>query len=124
MTMLIRLFYNINVLVILLVLIMFGACRVNKPYERPEGITPENFRGQATADTLSVGDKQWKELFTDSRLTLLIDSGIKNNYDLLIAVNRLDISRKRMRQSKLLQLPELNFQVGGQYRRPSDNSLN
>ena len=102
----------------------FISCRVNKPYERAQGVTPDNFRGQATADTLSIGDRQWKEIFTDSRLTTLIDSGIKNNYDLLIAVNRLDIARRRMRQSKLLQLPELNFQVAAQYSRPSDNSLN
>ena len=53
----------------------------------------------------------------------MIDSGISNNYDLLIAVNRLDVAHKRMRQTKLLQLPEINLQVTGQYSRPSDNSL-
>jgi len=121
---LIRQFLNINVLVILLGLFMLNACRVSKPYERPQVTTGDKFRGQATADTLSIADKQWKEIFSDSRLTTLIDSGIKNNYDLLLAVNRLDISRRRMRQSKLLQLPEFNFQVAAQYSRPSDNSLN
>jgi outer membrane protein, multidrug efflux system len=104
-------------------LLFLVSCRVNKPY-KPNAPVPEKFRGQATADTLSFGDKQWKELFTDSRLSTLIDSGIRNNYDLLIAVNRLDIARRRMRQSKLLQLPEFNFQVAAQYSRPSDNSLN
>jgi outer membrane protein, multidrug efflux system len=123
MTRLIRQLLNINVLVFLLGLFMLNACRVNKPYERPQVNTADKFRGQATADTLSIGDKQWKEIFADSRLTTLIDSGIKNNYDLLIAVNRLDIARRRMRQSKLLQLPEFNFQVAAQYS-PSDNSLN
>ncbi|RYF95552.1 MAG: efflux transporter outer membrane subunit [Chitinophagaceae bacterium] len=112
--------------VIILVLITataLGSCKVNKPYQQPEVATPQQFRG-ATADTLSIADKQWKELYSDTKLSALIDSGIKNNYDLLIAVNRLDISRKRMRQAKLLQLPELNFSVAGQYSRPSDNSLN
>ncbi|HEX2684584.1 MAG TPA: TolC family protein, partial [Ferruginibacter sp.] len=109
-----------NFLFLLLFLI---SCNVNKPY-KPEAMTPDKFRNQATADTLSIGDKQWKELFTDAKLTTLIDSGIRNNYDMLIAVNRLDISRRRMRQSKLLQLPELNFQLAAQYSRPSDNSLN
>ncbi|MBL7700379.1 MAG: efflux transporter outer membrane subunit [Chitinophagaceae bacterium] len=105
-------------------MIFTSSCRVGKPYERPEVPAPEKFRGEVTADTLSVADKQWKELFSDTKVSSLIDSGIKNNYDLLIAVNRLDIARKRMRQAKLLQLPELNFQVSGQYSRPSDNSLN
>src|SRR5688572_15719348 len=86
-------------IVFLSLILLAGACRVNKPYERPQSVTPEKFRGEATADTLSIADKQWKEMFTDSRLTALIDSGIKNNYDLMLAINRLDISRKRMRQA-------------------------
>ena len=110
-------------LLLIVLVITFASCRVNKPYERPEIATGEKFRGQATADTLSIADKQWKEIFTDTRLTALIDSGISNNYDLLIAVNRLDVAHKRMRQAKLLQLPEINLQVTGQYSRPSDNSL-
>lgn len=103
---------------------VFSSCRVVKPYERPATPVPEKFRGEATSDTISIADKQWKEMFTDTRLTSLIDSGIKNNYDLLVAINRLDVSRRRMQQAKLLQLPELNFQVLGQFSRPSDNSLN
>jgi multidrug efflux system outer membrane protein len=110
--------------ILFLSVIVIASCQVNKPYRRPEVPVPDKFRNQATADTLSIGDKQWKEIFTDARLTSLIDSGIKNNYDLLIAVNRLDIAQRRMRQSKLLQLPEFNFQVAAQYSRPSDNSLN
>jgi len=115
--------FRLSILFLIVSAIIFVSCRVNKPYERPEIATGEKFRGQATADTLSIADKQWKEIFTDTRLTALIDSGINNNYDLLIAVNRLDVARKRMRQAKLLQLPEINFQVTGQYSRPSDNSL-
>lgn len=116
--------FRLIILVTAITGMTLASCRVSKPYERPEVNAPEKFRGEATADTLSIADKQWKELFTDTKVTSLIDSGIKNNYDLLIAVNRLDIARKRMRQAKLLQLPELNFQVAGQYNRPSDNSLN
>ena len=113
-----------KVVIAALVLLFVTACRVSKPYERAEVATPEKFRGEVTADTLSIADKQWKVIFTGGRLNALIDSGIKNNYDLLIAVNRLDISRRRMRQAKMLQLPEINFQVAAQYSRPSDNSLN
>jgi len=115
--------FRLSILFLIVSAIIFVSCRVNKAYERPEIVTGEKFRGQATADTLSFADKQWKEIFTDTRLTALIDSGISNNYDLLIAVNRLDVAHKRMRQAKLLQLPEINLQVTGQYSRPSDNSL-
>ena len=90
--------FRLSILFLIVSAIIFVSCRVNKAYERPEIATGEKFRGQATADTLSIADKQWKEIFTDTRLTALIDSGISNNYDLLIAVNRLDVAHKRMRQ--------------------------
>ena len=111
------------IILVLITATALGSCKVGKPYQQPDVAAPQQFRG-ATADTLSIADKQWKELYSDTKLSALIDSGIKNNYDLLIAINRLDISRKRLSQSKLLQLPELNFSVSGQYSRPSDNSLN
>ncbi|RYF53432.1 MAG: efflux transporter outer membrane subunit, partial [Cytophagaceae bacterium] len=48
----------------------------------------------------------------------------KYNYDLQIAVKRIDIAQQQLKQAKLLLLPQLNLQVGAQYNRPSDNSLN
>lgn len=103
---------------------LVSSCRVGKPYEKTEVATPAQFRAAVNADTSSIADRQWKDLFADPGLKSLIDSGISNNYDLLLAINRLDISRQRMRQSRLLQLPEVNMQVAASYNRPSKNSLN
>jgi outer membrane protein, multidrug efflux system len=100
------------------------SCRVNKPYQKPEVAVPSQFRGDSASDTSSIADIQWKALFADGKLTALIDSGISNNYDMLLALNRLDISRQRMRQSKLLQLPELDLSATAAYNHPSKNSLN
>jgi NodT family efflux transporter outer membrane factor (OMF) lipoprotein len=111
-------------IVVVLSIIIASSCRVGKPYEQPEVSTPAHFRNQQDADTASIADKQWKQLFSDGRITALIDSGIASNYDMLLAMNRLDIARQRMRQSKLLQLPEVNVQATAAYSRPSDNSLN
>jgi outer membrane protein, multidrug efflux system len=105
------------------IIFFLSSCRVTKPYVQPELNVPAQFRGESTPDTGSIAEKQWKEIFTDATLRMLIDSGIQNNYDMLLAINRLDISRQRMRQAKLLQLPEINLQVTAQYNRPSNNSL-
>ena len=55
--------FRLSILFLIVSVIIFVSCRVNKAYERPEIATGEKFRGQATADTLSIADKQWKEIF-------------------------------------------------------------
>ena len=100
------------------------ACRVGKEYQRPPVELPQQFRGQSFADTNSIADIEWKQFFTDTALQRLIQLGLNYNQDLLIAVKRMEVAEKRLQQSKLLSLPDLNFQLTAQYSRPSDNSLN
>ena len=64
-----------------------------------------------------------KNFFTDTTLQGLIEKGLQYNHDLLIAVKRIDIAQRQVKQSKSLQLPEVNLVVTGQVSRPSDNSL-
>jgi NodT family efflux transporter outer membrane factor (OMF) lipoprotein len=104
--------------------ILVNACRVGKEYQRPALELPEQFTPLSFADTNSVADVQWKSLFTDTTLQSLIEKGINNNHDLLMAVKRMDIAQQLVKQAKALQLPELNLVVSGQFSRPSDNSLN
>ncbi len=66
----------------------------------------------------------WKNFFTDTTLQGLIEKGIKYNHDLLIAIKRIDIAQRQVKQAKALQLPEVNLLISGQISRPSDNSLN
>src|SRR4029453_4557099 len=49
--------------------------------------------------------------------------GMSHNYDLSLAIKRIEIAEQQVRQAKNLQLPELNLQGSAQYNRPSDNSL-
>jgi len=100
------------------------SCKVGKEYQRPEVELPKQFNGVSYSDTSSIADIEWKKFFTSSELQNLIDKGIKYNYDLLIALKRIDIAQARVKQAKVLQLPEVNFQMTGQVNRPSDNSLN
>lgn len=108
----------------LLLLLILPSCNVGKKYQQPELQLPASFQQVSYADTSSVADVEWKKFFTDTTLIRLIDTGITYNHNLLVAINRMDIARRRMAQSKLLQLPDVNFQITGQYNRPSKNSLN
>lgn len=85
---------------------------------------PETFKYTATADTASFADLEWREFFKDPILQNLIEKGIKNNYDLQIALKQVASSQERLNQAKYLQYPDISFGVSGQISRPSKNSMN
>lgn len=85
---------------------------------------PETFKYTATADTASVADLQWRQFFKDPILQNLIEKGIKNNYDLQIALKQVASSQERLLQAKYLQYPDITFGVSGQISKPSKNSMN
>lgn len=105
-------------------LILISSCKVGKEYQRPTIELPKQFNAIPFADTNSIADIEWKNFFTNGELQILIDKGLKYNHDLLIAMNRIEIAQQRVKQSKLIQLPEINFQATASINRPSDNSLN
>ncbi|RYE19191.1 MAG: efflux transporter outer membrane subunit [Sphingobacteriales bacterium] len=108
----------------LLFALLLSACKVGKNYQRPDVQLPKQFGTVSYADTNSIANTAWKQFFTDTTLQNLIDKGIKYNYNLQIAIKRIDIAQQQVKQAKLLLLPQLNLQVAGQYNRPSKNSLN
>ena len=108
----------------LLLLIFISSCKVGKEYQRPELELPTQFNSVSFADTSSIADMDWKSFFTDTTLQGLIEKGIKYNHDLLIAIKRIDIAQRQVKQAKALQLPEVDLRVAGSVSRPSDNSLN
>jgi NodT family efflux transporter outer membrane factor (OMF) lipoprotein len=85
---------------------------------------PKQFTSVSFSDTSSIADIEWKKFFANPDLQKLIHEGITYNHDLLIAMKRIEISQRQLKQANLLQLPEVNLQVTGQISRPSNNSLN
>lgn len=85
---------------------------------------PETFKYTATADIASVADLEWRQFFNDPILQNLIEKGIKNNYDLQIALKQVASSQERLPQAKYLQYPDISFGVSGQISKPSKNSMN
>ena len=96
---------------------------MGKDFQRPDVELPKQFNEVSYGDTSSVADMEWKKFFTEPELQQLIETGIANNFDLSLAVKRIDIAQQQVKQSKTLQLPELDFVVAAQTTRPSDNSL-
>jgi len=107
----------------------FGACKVGRDYQRPTVPAPAQFRTAGsvtvtTSDTSSIADIGWRQFFTDTTLQGLISRGIANNYDMQLAIKRIDAANAQVKQSRLSLLPSLGLQITAQTTRPSDNSLN
>src|SRR5688500_1944778 len=119
--------HNINkkqYLIAAILAVFLSSCSLGKKYQRPQLELPIQFNSTSYADTSSIADVEWITFFPDTILRELIEKGIRNNHDLLIAIKRIDIAQLQVIQSKKLLLPEINLMVTGQISRPSDNSLN
>lgn len=94
--------------------LLVSSCKVGKDYVRPDLQVTDTFRGTpASDDTATIADIPWKDFFTDSMLTLLIDSAIANNYDMQTAIKNIEIANQSLRQSRAALLPEIDAQLGG-----------
>lgn len=100
------------------------SCVSKLAYTEPELPLPEKFQYTATADTASIANLEWKQFFSDPILQELIEKGIKNNYDLQIALQQVAASQEKLKQAKYMQYPDVGFGVSGQISRPSKNSMN
>jgi multidrug efflux system outer membrane protein len=84
-----------------------------KKYQRPAIKTPDEFRGAEStspADANSIGDLKWFEVFQDKALQKLVRTAIAQNYDLRLAVARINAARANLGLARSNQFPQ--FDVG------------
>jgi len=113
--------YKIIIVLFVLALLPLG-CMVGPKYTRPEEQKAASYRYQTiNADTLaSVTNLKWFDLFNDDVLKSLITKGLENNYDLKIAVARIEKLRAELGYSKANLYP--SFQYGGSVNAGNNNS--
>jgi multidrug efflux system outer membrane protein len=88
--------------------IVLAGCTVGPDYNRPALAPPDSFRGApagTAADTTSLADLKWFELFRDPELQKLIKSALVANYDLRDAVARVDAARANLGITRSDQFP-------------------
>lgn len=98
---------------IVLVAALFTACGIYKPYTRPEVNTDGLYGSAESADTATLGNLAWRELFADARLQALIEKGLEHNTDLLSAHQRVLEAEATLKSARLAYLPSLNFAPQG-----------
>lgn len=90
--------------------IFLSGCAVGPNYKRPVVNVPTDFRGQeGAAQQASFADLPWWEVFKDETLKTLVQTALKNNYDLRIAVTRVEQSRQLAAQARSQFFPFVNY---------------
>lgn len=95
-----------------LLIVLLASCKVTQKYQSPEISTDGLFRGVNSADTNSIANLSWQEVFTDTILQRLISQGINQNLDLQIAYTRIRQAQAYYTQSRAAFFPTLNANAG------------
>lgn len=91
------------------------SCGIYRKYERPSEVVTDSLFGERyeTADTASLADLGWRELFTDPYLQSLIDSALVKNTDIRTAALRVEQAETALRIARLSYIPSFNFAPEG-----------
>jgi multidrug efflux system outer membrane protein len=90
-------------------------CALGPNYKRPPVTPPDNFRGQATpGETASLADTPWWEVFGDAALKGLIQEAITGNYNVRIAVARVQQARAQAGVARSEFFPQIGYTATAQ----------
>lgn len=96
---------KLRIYIALLISVLFlQSCKLGHKYVKPVVNMPAEFSAQP-ADTISLAELQWWEIYSDPLLQSLITRALENNKDLLIADTRIDELAALSRQSRSELLP-------------------
>ncbi|MDT7777785.1 MAG: outer membrane protein multidrug efflux system [Acidobacteriota bacterium] len=105
--------------------LLSGSAAGQKKYERPEVKTPDTFRvsdAVAPPDANSIGDLKWFEVFKDEQLQKLVRTAMEQNYDLRLAVARINAARANLGLARSNQFPQFDASADLTTTRTSANS--
>jgi outer membrane protein, multidrug efflux system len=88
-----------------------AGCTVGENYRRPDIATPAAFRGavrDAAADSASLADQKWFEVFKDEPLQDLIRTALVRNHDARDAVVRVEAARAALGITRADQYPTVD----------------
>ncbi|MDO9001319.1 MAG: efflux transporter outer membrane subunit [Bacteroidota bacterium] len=76
---------------------------------------PDSF--SSAKDSINSANIKWRDYFNDSNLTTLIDIALKNNLDLLSALQKIEIANASFKFRKGALFPDLNLNVAASQKR-------
>jgi outer membrane protein TolC len=105
----------------LLSLVLLGSCQVPKEGQPTTGCTV-SFGG--ITDSVGIAAQKWRDFFGDEQLTALIDTALSENFDLLIATQRIAQAQATFDYSRGFLAPQVNAVSSVGVDRYGRNTLN
>ncbi|MDR2038009.1 MAG: efflux transporter outer membrane subunit [Bacteroidales bacterium] len=83
------------------------SCKVKTRYKTPEVNTENMFRDMDPADSVTIADIPWREYFKDNHLRAYIEEAINNNFDMLIAAERIKQAEAALGVARAAYFPDI-----------------
>lgn len=100
--------------IIICTAVLLSSCGIYKPYSRPEMKTDNLYgAGVRTADSTTLGDVHWRDMFTDPLLQNLIEQALDGNTDLQSAQWRIQEAEASLKAARLAFLPSFSLAPQG-----------
>ena len=98
-----------HVFIVLCGLLMLAGCAVGPNYKRPVIDSPAAFRAENQAPNVPYAELTWWEVYMDANLQALIHEALTNNYDLRIAMARVEQARALAMQARSQFVPRVDY---------------
>jgi len=98
-----------KIIVVVFLPLIFAGCTLGPKYVRPAVQPPANFYTEQQATAASAADMAWWDLFKDPVLQDLIREALKNNYDLQLALARVEQERALVGVSRSQYYPQVGY---------------
>ena len=96
---------------VLLMCSVLAGCKIVVPAQNaPVLKQPQSFTGEM--DSSNIARIKWKDYFSDKYLVALIDTALTNNFDLLSALQDIEIAQNDVRFKKGMLFPTVNAGAG------------
>lgn len=99
-----------SVLLAVCMTLWFAGCAVGPNYKRPVVDSPESFRSESPGANGPYTDLTWWEVYRDDTLQALIREALTNNYDLGIAMARVEQARALSMQARSQFVPSVTYE--------------
>ncbi len=91
--------------------IVYAGCKVPAVTQQSENKTvPASYTGNS--DTTNIASIQWRDFFADKNLISLIDTALKNNQELLITLQEIQIAKNEVLPKQGALLPSVEARAG------------
>src|SRR5713101_1331087 len=101
-----------EIFVVGFLIMLCSGCAVGPNYKKPTVPVPPEYRGvspdqMGKSEAASFGDQKWWDAFQDEALRDLIQTSLKQNYDVRIAAARILEARAQLGITRADQLPSV-----------------